>query len=32
MEPGMVNAEFIGIHKDDDRNQIELMEKMRNGV
>jgi len=32
MEPDMVIAKFIGIHKDDDRNQIELMEKMRNGV
>jgi len=32
MEPDTMIAEFIGIHKDDDRNQIELMEKMRNGV
>ncbi len=32
MEPDTVIAKFIGIHKDDDRNQIELMEKMRNGV
>jgi len=32
IKPDNVIATFVGIHKDDDRNQIELMEKMRNGV
>jgi len=32
MEPDTMIAKFVGIHKEDERNQIETMEKMRNGV
>jgi len=32
MDPDTVISRFVGIHKEDDKNQIETMEKMRNGV
>jgi len=31
-EPDLVMKKLIGIHKDDDSNKMEIMEKMRNGV